>query len=87
MEVLHPQVKGTLNYKGNWNLLDQIILSHNFLQQYGNSFHIKAAKLFDPDSLREHNKNPFRTFVGRKYLGGISDHFPVYGVFTSHLNK
>ncbi|MGI9546079.1 MAG: endonuclease, partial [Flavobacteriaceae bacterium] len=22
--------------------------------------------------------NPFRTYVGRKYKGGYSDHFPVY---------
>jgi hypothetical protein len=74
MEVLHTQVKGTLNYKGNWNLLDQIILSPNFLQQYGNSFRLKVARIFDPYSLKEHkgkNKgNPRRTFDGRKYLGG-----------------
>ena len=91
MELLHTQIKGSLTYRGDWNLFDQIILSNNFLQQYGNSFRFKAAKIFDPDSLKEvkgRNKgNPFRTFIGRKYIGGISDHFPVYGVFTTHIEE
>ena len=88
MELLHTQISGSLSYKGVWNLFDQIILSNNFLQQHGNSFRFKKANIFDPDTLKEYkgrNKGtPFRTFVGRKYIGGFSDHFPVYGVFTSH---
>jgi predicted extracellular nuclease len=88
MEQLHTKYSGTLSYRGRWNLFDQIILSNNFLQQYGNSFRFKAAKIFDAKNLKEfkgRNKgNPFRTFVGRKYRGGISDHFPVYGIFTIH---
>ena len=88
MEQLHTKYSGTLSYKGRWNLFDQIILSNNFLQQYGNSFRFKVAKIYDAKNLKEfkgRNKgNPFRTFIGRKYRGGISDHFPVYGVFTIH---
>lgn len=88
MELLHTQLSGSLSYKGDWNLFDQILLSNNFLQQYGNTFRFKKAKIFDPDSLKDyHGRNngiPFRTYVGRKYIGGFSDHFPVYGVFTSH---
>ena len=91
MELLHTHLKGSLSYKGNWNLFDQIILSNNFLKQYGNSFRFKAAKIFDPDSLKEYKGRkkgtPFRTFVGRKYIGGISDHFPVYSIFSSHSEK
>jgi hypothetical protein len=88
MELLHTQLSGSLSYKGVWNLFDQILLSNNFLQQHGNTFRFKKAKIFDPDSLKEYtgkNKGtPFRTYMGRKYIGGFSDHFPVYGVFTSH---
>lgn len=88
MELLHTQISGSLSYKGNWNLFDQILFSNNFLQQHGNRFRFKKAKIFDPDSLKDyHGRNkgtPFRTYIGRKYIGGFSDHFPVYGVFTSH---
>lgn len=86
MELLLTKYEGSLNYRGNWNLFDQIIMSTNFLQQHGNNFRFKESKIFNPKSLTEYegrNKgNPFRTFIGRKYLGGMSDHFPVYSTFT-----
>lgn len=88
MELLHTKYAGTTTYKGSWNLFDQIILSNNFLQQHGNSFRFEGAKIFDAKNLKEfkgRNKgNPFRTFLGRRYHGGISDHFPVYGIFSVH---
>jgi len=86
MELLHTKYSGSTNYRGNWNLFDQIILSNNFLQQHGNSFRFNEAKIFNAKSLTEFKGrskgNPFRTFLGRKYNGGISDHFPVYGTFS-----
>ena len=91
MELLHTKYAGSARYRGSWNLFDQIILSNNFLQQHGNSFRFKEAKIFNSKSLTEfkgRNKgNPFRTFLGRKYNGGISDHFPVYGVFSVHSSE
>ncbi len=88
MELLHSRYSGSVSYRGNWNLFDQIIVTHNYLQQHGNSFRFKEAKIFDSKTLREYegrNKGiPFRTFIGRKYRGGISDHFPVYAIFTIH---
>lgn len=86
MELLHTKYAGSLNYKGNWNLFDQILISTNFLQQHGNTFRFIESKIFNPKSLTEYegrNKgNPFRTFIGHKYIGGISDHFPVYSTFS-----
>lgn len=86
MELLHTKYSGSLNYKGNWNLFDQILISNNFLQQYGNLFRFEEAKIFNPKNLQEYKGrykgNPFRTFIGKKYLGGLSDHFPVYGIFS-----
>ena len=87
MELLLTKYEGSLNFKGDWFLFDQILVSNNFLQQHGNSFRFDEAKIFNPTELREYkgrNKgNPFRTFRGRKYIGGISDHFPVYAIFSS----
>lgn len=86
MELLLTKYEGSLNYRGAWNLFDQIIISHNFLQQHGNGFRFKIAKIFNPLELQEYKGrykgNPFRTFVGRKYKGGFSDHFPVYSIFS-----
>ncbi|RMA65837.1 endonuclease/exonuclease/phosphatase family protein [Ulvibacter antarcticus] len=86
MELLLTRYDGSTIYRGAWNLFDQIIITNNFLQLHGNDFRFKEAKIFNPESLREfkgRNKgNPFRTFMGRKYIGGFSDHFPVYGIFS-----
>jgi len=40
------------------------------------------ADIFDEDFLKSHNGKfkgtPYRTYVGKRYKGGYSDHFPVY---------
>jgi Endonuclease/Exonuclease/phosphatase family. len=86
MELLHTKYSGSLNYKGEWNLFDQIILSTNFLRHNGDQLRFEEAKIFNPKHLQEFKGrfkgNPFRTFVGKKYLGGLSDHFPVYGILS-----
>ncbi|MBV1923434.1 MAG: endonuclease [Flavobacteriaceae bacterium] len=91
MEQLHTHYEGSLNYRGAWNLFDQILLTNNFLQQHGNSFRFQEAKIFNPLELQEfkgkYKGNPFRTFVGDRYLGGLSDHFPVYSIFSIKDNS
>ncbi|WP_340201314.1 endonuclease [Ascidiimonas sp. W6] len=82
MEQLMGQDRGSLNYRKQWNLFDQIILSHNFLKMERGTHHFAHADIFDERFLAEwkgsYKGNPFRTYVGKKYLGGYSDHFPVY---------
>ena len=86
MELLLTHTKGTLNYKDSWHLFDQIIISHNFLRGYDNTFRFEEAKIFEPESIKEYKGKykgmPFRTYVGKKHLGGYSDHFPVYALFS-----
>ena len=86
--LLHPAVdlykhhKGSLVHKGDWYLFDQIMFSQNF--QSGSGVVFEALKIFNPDFLKVwHGKNknqPFRTYKGRRYQGGFSDHFPVYAI-------
>ncbi|MDH7446292.1 endonuclease/exonuclease/phosphatase family protein [Aquimarina sp. 2201CG14-23] len=82
MEKLHTRYRGTLSYKGRWNLFDQIIFSNNFhkFQEATHSF--SEANIFDDSFLKiykgRYKGKPFRTYTGRKYKGGYSDHFPVY---------
>ncbi len=90
MELLLTNEAGTLNYRGEWNLFDQILISNNFLKSYDNPLQFVESKIYNPRSLQEYagkyKGNPFRTYVGEKYLGGYSDHFPVYEIFKIKNN-
>ena len=79
---LLTNTEGSLNHKFEWLLFDQILISYNFLPIYNNGLIFKSAAIFNDKILTKyHGKNkgqPFRTYLGNKYLGGYSDHFPVY---------
>lgn len=74
---------GTYFFQGRWELLDQFVVSGNLLSE-SNSVYIKGneAHIFKSDFLlregRYGNKEPFRTHLGPRYIGGFSDHLPVY---------
>ncbi len=74
--------KGTLNYKGEWYLFDQIILSKAMVYQPFKGLQLDSAHIFNAPYLFEqegkYKGHIFRTFGGKKYLGGYSDHLPVY---------
>jgi len=82
MEHLITTGKGTLNHKKQWHLFDQIIFSKNFFDIESEKHSFKYAAVFDRLFLKKWNGkykgNPFRTYVGKRYQGGFSDHFPVY---------
>jgi len=82
MERLHTRYRGSLNYKNQWNLFDQIIFSNNFHKYEKDKHSFSEANIFDDDFLKvykgRYKGTPYRTYGGRKYKGGYSDHFPVY---------
>ena len=83
MSKLHvPLQRGSSNYKKGWSLFDQMIISHGFLDYKKGSHSFNEANIFDDFSLKEnvgkYKGSPFRTYAGNRYLGGYSDHFPVY---------
>ncbi|MDV7186370.1 endonuclease [Lutibacter sp. TH_r2] len=88
MQRLIDTGNGTLSYKHKWHIFDQIIFSTNFFNKKEGAHFFKYAEVFDPYFLKEWNGkykgNPFRTYSGKKYLGGFSDHFPVY-VYLKNL--
>jgi hypothetical protein len=74
---------GTHKFRGNWTIIDQILVSGNLL--LNNNFFIveNKAYIFSSDFLLEDDpvntgKKPFRTYEGFRYKGGFSDHLPVY---------
>jgi hypothetical protein len=87
MESLHiPQSKGTSTYHKNWNLFDQILVSNAFFNYEKGTHSFDTAAIYNHQSLQEKEGNykgsPYRTFVAHRYIGGYSDHFPVYSVFS-----
>lgn len=77
---LDDQKKGTYSYKGNWNMLDQIIVSSALRDSKG--LEVSQPTIFQAKWMtfqhKEHGAIPNRTYGGPNYYGGISDHFPVY---------
>ncbi len=61
-------------------LFDQMLISDDFFKQSASLLY-ENAEVFDHPKLKSWDRKfegrPFRTFVGSRYLGGYSDHFPV----------
>lgn len=69
---------GTLEYKGQWNLFDQIIISGNLLSQPTGRWYYQRAEVLNRDFLKESGRPyPLRTYSYGKYCNGYSDHFPT----------
>lgn len=82
METLISNDRGTTSYNKEWNLFDQFMFTHNFFERKKNSLRFVDANIFDEDFLKlydgKYKGTPYRTYVGKRYKGGYSDHFPVY---------
>ena len=74
--------QGSAYFKGSWSLFDQILLSPAFFQGQSTGPAFRTASVYSPRYLTrfkgKYKGSPFRTFSGKKYIGGYSDHFPVY---------
>ena len=85
MVFLLTRYAGSLTHRGDWYLFDQIILSPNWMKAYDNPLEYEKSAIYNPDYLKEqegkYRGNPLRTYAGDNYLGGFSDHFPVYTIF------
>lgn len=82
METLLSYSRGSVSHNFKWNLFDQILFSTNFFETEINKLKFDEANIYDEKFLTQYDGKfkgqPFRTYVGKKYKGGYSDHFPVY---------
>jgi predicted extracellular nuclease len=78
--------EGSITYKDEWQMFDQIIVSVPLLQK-GNGYYTLPGegKVFRNNQVLV--KDPVsgsqvinRTYSGDKYAGGVSDHLPVYTI-------
>ena len=81
MYLVHTNKKGSYNYRGNWNMLDNIVVSAGLLDNKGfqcieNQGYVFHEKWMEFEKGGEISPN--RTYGGPNYYGGVSDHFPVY---------
>ena len=73
---------GTYFYSGNWNMLDNLVVSDELIS--GKRIQIVDQKgfIYSSDWMiytnKTGDKTPNRSYVGNKYVAGVSDHFPVY---------
>ena len=84
LSVPNKNGTGTYSYQGQWDLIDQIIVSKP-LTKTSDPTHISSARyqIFSGAFLLEYSEKalitrPFRTYRGPMYLGGYSDHLPVF---------
>ncbi len=73
---------GSHCYKNEWSMLDQIIVSGAMLSPLSRIYvDLTSAAVYSQPWMLESDPKfsgqPFRTYVGQRYLGGYSDHLPV----------
>lgn len=89
MFPLYKKGVGSLAYRDNWNLFDQIVISRGLLGNDYSTLTYYAARVFNKDFLMQQDGRykgyPFRTYVGTTHQGGFSDHFPVYIVVVKQV--
>lgn len=79
---------GSYNYRGTWQMYDQIIVTYSLLNQpNGLSTTFDGGNILKEEWMLYNDERnnvmvPNRTYGGDNYYGGISDHFPLYVTFS-----
>lgn len=82
MTEFQKQNLGSYNFKGNWQCLDQFIVSETLLNGKKIDVDRISVQYVKNDFMLYHNDkygdSPNKTYSGSKYFGGYSDHLPIY---------
>lgn len=82
MWKLYKDGIGSYAYRDSWTLIDNIIVSNNLLGTDFSTYKLFAAKVFNETFLQQKEGTfkgyPWRMMAGGTYIGGYSDHFPVF---------
>lgn len=71
---LSAQGKGTIRYNGKWELIDMFFVSGNTAAEMDI---MQCPFLMVWDNVHAGYK-PLRTYSGPRYMGGVSDHLPIF---------
>lgn len=77
---------GSHKYQGHWGTLDHMIVSEPLLNENRkgalraakDGAHIFAARFLLEEDTKFLGLQPFRTYAGPRFIGGFSDHLPIY---------
>ena len=79
--TLAAQGVGSFNFRGEWQMIDQIITTGN-LTNTDNAVQVTNFQVYMDDMLLfthpEYGPSPDRTYGGDNYFGGFSDHLAIY---------
>jgi predicted extracellular nuclease len=81
MAPLKEQGIGSYHYKKEKNLIDHILVTRSL--EKPNGYFLSEAHVFQQEWMMGENykgdpPGPLHTYAGSRYIGGYSDHFPVY---------
>ena len=89
MGLLYRHGLGSIAYRDQWELFDQIMITSNLIPNPGNQYFYWKAGIYMPEYLLTQSGRfkmyPFRTYAAGKYQGGYSDHFPVYLILLREI--
>ena len=80
--LLHKSY-GSYRYKGRWQTIDHIIVSGSLIRGQNGMKCDRRMSIYKADFLMEEDKTyfgfkPLPTYRGPRYIGGFSDHLPIY---------
>ena len=78
---LHQAGKGTIRYEGRWELIDMFMTGSDMTEN--TQMHICMMPFHSIRETRHPGQRPFRTYSGPRYIGGISDHYPIVLLVSS----
>jgi len=84
MENMFRRGFNTLGYRDNINLFDQILISSQLLtnSKSYDTYKMFATHIYNPNEITtksgRYKGYPFRSYSNGNFLGGYSDHYPVY---------
>lgn len=91
MYEMHKKGLGTLAYRDQWNLFDQVIVSKALIREELDSYRLYQTNIFAKEYMKQEEGRykgyPKRTHAGGIYLNGYSDHFPVYIYLIKKINN
>ncbi len=89
MYKLYKKGFGTTAWRDTWSLFDQIFLSPGLLDRDFSTWKYYKVKIFNKHFMQQQEGKykgyPYRTFAGGTWLGGYSDHFPVYVILIKEV--
>jgi len=74
-EAFHRRGEGTIKFNGKWEVIDMFFVSESLFQAEMDIIYIPFLQAADKGAS---GTKPLRTYSGPRYLGGVSDHCPIW---------